>query len=223
VLAREDAHRDLFADPQQSYAQAVQFYRHEVDWSNRMILGDSLAVMASLARREDLAGKVQMIYIDPPYGISFKSNFQPQLGQRDVKDKVQDLTREPEMVKAYRDTWTRGVHSYLAYIGGAGGSKYTSAQLPSGEQISWSSLDATEAQTAKVFRSSPLVSQSGGAFSRFPGVIDEARFDELTGYRTLAFARPTALAAGRPWCVALKVIDPRGNEGLRVITMPCVN
>jgi adenine-specific DNA-methyltransferase len=67
VLAREDAHRDLFADPQQSYAQAVQFYRHEVDWSNRMILGDSLAVMASLARREDLAGKVQMIYIDPPY------------------------------------------------------------------------------------------------------------------------------------------------------------
>ena len=116
VLAREDVNRDLFADPQQSYAQAVQFYRHEVDWSNRMILGDSLAVMASLARREDLAGKVQMIYIDPPYGISFKSNFQPQLGQRDVKDKVQDLTREPEMVKAYRDTWTLGVHSYLAYL-----------------------------------------------------------------------------------------------------------
>ncbi len=116
VLAREDVHRDLFADPQQSYAQAVQFYRHDVDWSNRMILGDSLAVMASLARREDLAGKVQMIYIDPPYGISFKSNFQPQLGQRDVKDKVQDLTREPEMVKAYRDTWTLGIHSYLAYL-----------------------------------------------------------------------------------------------------------
>jgi len=116
VLAREDVNRDLFADPQQSYAQAVQFYKHDVDWSNRMILGDSLAVMASLARREDLAGKVQMIYIDPPYGISFKSNFQPQLGQRDVKDKVQDLTREPEMVKAYRDTWTLGIHSYLAYL-----------------------------------------------------------------------------------------------------------
>jgi adenine-specific DNA-methyltransferase len=116
VLAREDVNRDLFADPQQSYAEAVQFYRHDVDWSNRMILGDSLAVMASLARREDLAGKVQMVYIDPPYGISFKSNFQPQLGQRDVKDKVQDLTREPETVKAYRDTWTLGVHSYLAYL-----------------------------------------------------------------------------------------------------------
>ncbi len=116
VLAREDVNRDLFADPQQSYAEAVQFYKHDVDWANRMILGDSLAVMASLARREDLASKVQMIYIDPPYGISFKSNFQPQLGQRDVKDREQDLTREPEMVKAYRDTWTLGIHSYLAYL-----------------------------------------------------------------------------------------------------------
>ncbi|AOS84351.1 hypothetical protein BIU88_09555 [Chlorobaculum limnaeum] len=116
VLAREDVQRDLFADPQQDYAKAVQFYKHEVDWSNRMILGDSLQVMASLARREDLARKVQMIYIDPPYGIKFSSNFQPQLGQRDVKDKLQDLTREPETVKAYRDTWTLGIHSYLAYL-----------------------------------------------------------------------------------------------------------
>ena len=116
ILAREDVQRDLFADTQQSYAEAVQFYRHDVDWSNRMILGDSLQVMASLARREDLAGKVQMIYLDPPYGIKFSSNFQPQLGQRDVKDREQDLTREPEMVKAYRDTWTLGIHSYLAYL-----------------------------------------------------------------------------------------------------------
>ena len=116
VLKRQDAQRDLFADPQLDYARAVQFYRHDVDWANRMILGDSLQVMASLARREDLAGKVQMIYVDPPYGIRFASNFQPQLGQRDVKDRRQDLTREPEMVKAYRDTWTLGVHSYLAYL-----------------------------------------------------------------------------------------------------------
>jgi adenine-specific DNA-methyltransferase len=108
--------RDLFADPQLDYAKAVQFYQHDVDWANRMILGDSLQVMASLARREDLAGRVQMIYIDPPYGIKFASNFQPQLGQRDVKDREQDLTREPEMVKAYRDTWTLGIHSYLAYL-----------------------------------------------------------------------------------------------------------
>lgn len=116
VLAREDVQRDLFGDPQQSYAEAVQFYKHDVEWTNRMILGDSQQVMASLARREDLAGKVQMIYIDPPYGVNFKSNFQPQLGQRDVKDRVQDLTREPETVQAYRDTWTLGVHSYLAYL-----------------------------------------------------------------------------------------------------------
>jgi len=116
VLAREDVQRGLFADPQQSYADAVQFYKHDVEWSNRMILGDSLQVMASLARREDLAGKVQMIYVDPPYGIKFSSNFQPQLGQRDVKDRPQDLTREPEMVRAYRDTWALGIHSYLAYL-----------------------------------------------------------------------------------------------------------
>lgn len=77
VLAREDVERDLFADPQHDYAKAVQFYQHDVDWANRMILGDSLQVMASLARREDLAGKVQMIYVDPPYGIKFASNFQP--------------------------------------------------------------------------------------------------------------------------------------------------
>ena len=116
VLARRDVQRNLFADPEHDYAKAVQFYRHDVDWANRMILGDSLQVMASLARREALSGKVQMIYVDPPYGIRFSSNFQPQLGQRDVKDRPQDLTREPEMVKAYRDTWTLGIHSYLAYL-----------------------------------------------------------------------------------------------------------
>ncbi len=116
VLAREDVNRDLFADPQQAYAQAVQFYKHPVDWANRLILGDSLQVMTSLARRENLAGKVQMVYIDPPYGIKFSSNFQPQIGQRDVKDRDQDLTREPEMVRAYRDTWLLGVHSYGRYL-----------------------------------------------------------------------------------------------------------
>ena len=113
---REDIQRDLFADPQQPYHQAVQFYSHDVDWANRLILGDSLQVMASLSRREDLAGKVQMIYLDPPYGIKFSSNFQPQVGQRDVKDRDQDLTREPETVRAFRDTWTLGTHSYLRYL-----------------------------------------------------------------------------------------------------------
>ena len=116
VAARQDVQRDLFADPKLSYREAVQFYQHDMDWANRMILGDSLQVMASLSRRENLAGRVQMIYIDPPYGIKFASNFQPEVGKREVKDKESDLTREPEMVKAYRDTWTLGAHSYLAYL-----------------------------------------------------------------------------------------------------------
>ncbi len=113
---REDTQRELFADPQQSYKEAVQFYRHDVDWANRLILGDSLQVMSSLCKREGLAGKVQMIYVDPPYGIKFASNFQAELGKRDVKDRELDLTREPEMVKAYRDTWQLGIHSYLSYL-----------------------------------------------------------------------------------------------------------
>lgn len=116
IAERENAQRELFADPQQEYREAVQFYQHDVDWRNRLILGDSLTVMSSLAQREDLAGKVQMIYVDPPYGISFRSNFQPTVFQRDVKDREGDLTREREQIKAYRDTWTLGVHSYLAYL-----------------------------------------------------------------------------------------------------------
>ena len=116
IAERENVQRELFADPQLEYLEAVQFYQHDVDWTNRLILGDSLTVMSSLAQREDLAGKVQMIYIDPPYGIKFASNFQPTVFQRDVKDKERDLTREREQIKAYRDTWTLGVHSYLAYL-----------------------------------------------------------------------------------------------------------
>lgn len=116
VAARKDIDRTLFSDPEQEYQEAVQFYRHDIDWTNRLILGDSLHVMASLTRREDLTGKVQMIYMDPPYGIKYGSNFQPEVGRRDVKDKESDLTREPEMVRAYRDTWHIGVHSYLAYV-----------------------------------------------------------------------------------------------------------
>ena len=116
VAAREDLERSLFADPQQLYHEAIQFYQHDIDWTNRLILGDSLQVMTSLSRRENLAGKIQMIYMDPPYGIKFASNFQPEVGKRNVRDKEQDLTREPEMVKAYRDTWYLGIHSYLTYL-----------------------------------------------------------------------------------------------------------
>ncbi len=96
--------------------EALKFYQHSVDWANRLILGDSLLVMNSLLTREHLRGKVQMIYMDPPYGIKFASNFQPFINQRDVKDREEDLTREPEMIKAYRDTWEKGVHTYLAYL-----------------------------------------------------------------------------------------------------------
>jgi len=95
----------------------VDFYRHEANWSNRMILGDSLNVMASLAEREALRGKVQMIYMDPPYGIKFNSNWQVSTRKRDVKDGLaSDLTRQPEQVKAFRDTWELGIHSYLSYL-----------------------------------------------------------------------------------------------------------
>jgi adenine-specific DNA-methyltransferase len=114
---REDTERSLFASPEQSYSESLKFYKHDVDWANRLILGDSLQVMSSLAHRENLAGKVQMIYIDPPYGIKFASNFQPEVGRRDVRDgKAQDLTREPEMVRAFRDTWHLGSSSYLSYL-----------------------------------------------------------------------------------------------------------
>ena len=116
TAARHDVQRDLFADPAQPYREAVQFYQHDVDWANRLILGDSLQVMASLARREGLAGGVQMIYVDPPYGIQFRSNFQPELRRRTLKEQDKDLTREPETVQAYRDTWRLGVHSYLSYL-----------------------------------------------------------------------------------------------------------
>ncbi len=95
----------------------TEFYQHDANWSNRMILGDSLQVMASLAEREGLRGKVQCIYIDPPYGIKFNSNFQWSTTSRDVKDgNVDHITREPEQVKAFRDTWRDGIHSYLTYL-----------------------------------------------------------------------------------------------------------
>ena len=99
------------------FEDRVDFYHHEQHWSNRMILGDSLMVMTSLAEKEGLKGKVQMIYIDPPYGIKFGSNWQVSTRKRDVKDgKAEDTTRQPEQVKAFRDTWQLGIHSYLAYL-----------------------------------------------------------------------------------------------------------
>ena len=114
-----DPQPDLFADfdglPDEG--ATTEFYQHDANWTNRMILGDSLQVMASLAEREGLRGKVQCIYLDPPYGIKFNSNFQWSTTSRDVKDgKADHITREPEQVKAFRDTWRDGIHSYLTYL-----------------------------------------------------------------------------------------------------------
>ena len=109
---------DLFSDFNGiKFEDLIDFYHHEQNWSNRMILGDSLLVMTSLAEKEGLKDKVQMIYIDPPYGIKFGSNWQVSTRKRDVKDgKGEDMTRQPEQIRAFRDTWKLGIHSYLAYL-----------------------------------------------------------------------------------------------------------
>lgn len=109
---------DLFGDPEHPVAdQVLRAYEYQDQWVNRMILGDSLVVMNSLLHYENLGGQVQMIYMDPPYGVKFGSNFQPFVHKRDVKHNDDtDMTREPEMVQAYRDTWELGLHSYLTYL-----------------------------------------------------------------------------------------------------------
>ena len=97
--------------------EAIEFYKHGKDWTNRMIAGDSLVIMNSMLEKEGMSGQVQMVYIDPPYGIKYGSNFQPFVNKRDVKDgKDDDLSQEPEMIKAFRDTWELGIHSYLTYL-----------------------------------------------------------------------------------------------------------
>ena len=109
----------LFATPKENppIRQAIEFYKHKHNWTNRLIAGDSLLVMNSLLEKEGMAGKVQMVYIDPPYGIRYGSNFQPFVNKRDVTDgKDEDLTQEPETIRAFRDTWELGIHSYLAYL-----------------------------------------------------------------------------------------------------------
>ena len=110
--------QSLFADFNGiKFEENVQFYKHGLNWTNRLVLGNSLLVMASLAEKEGLRGKVQMIYMDPPYGIKFNSNWQVSTRRRDVKDgKIADVTRQPEQIRAFRDTWELGIHSYLSYL-----------------------------------------------------------------------------------------------------------
>lgn len=108
---------DHFFDKKIPLDKKIEFYQHDIDWTNRLILGDSLLIMNSLLNKEGMAGKIQMIYIDPPYGIKYNSNFQVDIGSKEVKDGQDDsLTREPEQIKAFRDTWELGIHSYLAYM-----------------------------------------------------------------------------------------------------------
>lgn len=123
AVRREDApppgqpQLNLFAKPDLPQSKEVDFYGHDVGWANRLVLGDSLIVMNSLLEREHMAGQVQCIFMDPPYGVKFNSNFQPSISRRDVKDGDDgSLTREPEQIQAYRDTWELGVHSYLTYL-----------------------------------------------------------------------------------------------------------
>lgn len=106
----------LFEEQKKPLREAIEFYKHKENWSNRLIAGDSLLVMNSLLEKEGMGGKVQMVYFDPPYGIRYGSNFQPFVNKRDVKEKDDDLTTEPEMIKAFRDTWELGIHSYLTYL-----------------------------------------------------------------------------------------------------------
>jgi len=107
----------LFEKEKKPLREAIEFYKHKEGWSNRLIAGDSLLIMNSLLEKEGMGGKVQMVYFDPPYGIKYGSNFQPFVNKRDVKDgNDEDLTQEPEMIKAFRDTWELGIHSYLSYL-----------------------------------------------------------------------------------------------------------
>jgi len=119
VRKQEQANKQLslFEEQKKPLREAIEFYKHKENWTNRLIAGDSLLVMNSLLEKEGMGGKVQMIYFDPPYGIKYGSNFQPFVNKRDVKDgNDEDLTAEPEMIKAFRDTWELGIHSYLTYL-----------------------------------------------------------------------------------------------------------
>jgi adenine-specific DNA-methyltransferase len=119
VKKKEEAptQMSLFEEQKKPLREAIEFYKHKENWSNRLIAGDSLLVMNSLLEKEGMGGKVQMVFFDPPYGIKYGSNFQPFVNKKDVKDgNDNDLTSEPEMVKAFRDTWELGIHSYLTYL-----------------------------------------------------------------------------------------------------------
>jgi len=117
AVRKDTGQLDFFGDEELDRTKAIEFYKHPMDWANRLILGDSLVVMTSLLEKERLAGKVQMLYLDPPYGINYNSNFQARVGNRTPRESADEtVTREAEQIQAYRDTWQLGVHSYLTYL-----------------------------------------------------------------------------------------------------------
>ncbi|MEI8094421.1 MAG: site-specific DNA-methyltransferase [Spirochaetales bacterium] len=205
---------DLFADFNglPSEGAKTEFYQHDAHWTNRMILGDSLQVMASLAEREGLRGKVQCIYFDPPYGIKFNSNFQWSTTSRDVKDgNLEHITREPEQVKAFRDTWRDGIHSYLTYLR----DRLTVARdllTDSGSifvQIGEENVHRVRCLLEEVFGDENYVSQIGyhatsGSTSEFLSnpknyVLWFAKDHQNTKYRPLFIERPFDVSDPGPW------------------------
>jgi len=231
--SRERAHEageikpDLFADFNglPMGVDKTEFYRHDQNWSNRMILGDSLQVMASLAEREGLRGSVQCVYLDPPYGIKFDSNFQWSTTSQDVRDgNLSHITREPEQVKAFRDTWREGIHSYLAYLR----DRLTIAhELLSDNgsifvQIGDENVHRVRALLDEVFGDNNLVSlitvqKAGSTFSRYLGGIADfilwyAKDIERVKYRELFADR--ALSADDTGRFTLSQVD----VGVRVPT-----
>lgn len=208
----------------------TEFYAHDQHWSNRMILGDSLSVMASLAEREGLRGQVQCIYFDPPYGIKFNSNFQWSTTTRDVKDGDRGhVTREPEQVRAFRDTWRDGIHSYLSYIR----DRLTVARdllSESGSifvQIGDENVHRVRAVMDEVFGPENFISQiqvkkSGGATSRYlPGITDfivwYAKNANAMKYRSIYMARDPEGKGGGYNLISLPdgQIRPATEEDLR--------
>lgn len=203
--AEKDDALDLFADFNglDDPEAKLEFYQHDQHWSNRMILGDSLHVLASLAEREHLRGQVQCIYFDPPYGIKFNSNWQVSTLSKDVKDgKREDISREPEQVKAFRDTWKDGIHSYLTYLR----DRLTVARdllTDSGSifiQIGDENVHRVRAVMDEIFGEKNFVAQisvqktSGQTSSHLPGVIDYILWfgKEIGGlkFRDVLFLKP---------------------------------
>ena len=208
---------DMFADFNglPSEDAKTEFYQHDANWSNRMILGDSLQVMASLAEREGLQGKVQCIYVDPPYGIRFNSNFQWSTTSRDVRDGNRDhITREPEQVKAFRDTWRDGIHSYMTYLR----DRLTVARdllAESGSifvQIGDENVHRVRALMDEVFGDENFVSE---LVTKKSGGMGQAQIDNVVDF-ILWYGKNRDVAKYRP-LFDLKVLD--SGAGLRYRTV----